>query len=249
MSLLSGQIVWWKKLLPEGLTLPIIIGAALLDSINPCVFGVLIFLIGFMTKLFKSANRMLIGGLIYTSVVYITYLLLGFGFLTFTVSYGFSVIIYWIAAIIAILAGLLEIKDFFWYGKRFSLQMIPGTAKRIKYYTKKMGKLRSKGAGWVYLAAIPLGIFVTFVELPCTGAPYLAVLAILGQGNFTQGVPLLLLYNLIFILPLFVIIGIAYFGKSSKMLENWRKKHRGLMRLSVGLFLVSLGVYMIYTIW
>ena len=61
----------------EGLTIPIIVGAALVDSINPCVFGVLIFLIAFMTKVFKSPKRMLIGGLIYTSVVYLTYFLIG----------------------------------------------------------------------------------------------------------------------------------------------------------------------------
>ena len=63
-----------------------------------------------------------------------------------------------------------------------------------------------------------------------------------------SGVPLLLLYNLIFILPLFVIIGLVYFGKSSKVLEEWRLKHRGTMRLAVGLFLIALGIYMIYTI-
>jgi len=198
-------------MLPDGLTIPIIVGAALLDGINPCVFGVLIFLIAFMTKLFKSPNKMLIGGLIYTSVVYVTYLILGLGFLKVTVSFGFSVAVYWIAAIIAILAGLFEIKDFFWYGKGFSLQMIPGTAARIKKYTKWMKKLQKKGIGWCYASAIPLGIFVTLVELPCTGAPYLAVLAIIGKGNFAQGLPLLLLYNLIFILPLFAIIVVSYF--------------------------------------
>jgi len=98
------------------------------------------------------------------------------------------------------------------------------------------------------MSVFALGCFVALVELPCTGAPYLAVLAIIGQGNYTSGIPLLLLYNLVFILPLFFIIGISYFGKSSKSLENWRKKHRGLMRLAVGLFLISLGAYMIYTI-
>ncbi len=233
---------------PEGLTLPILIGAALVDSINPCVFGVLIFLIMFMTKLFKDPKRMLIGGLIYTSVVYLSYLLIGIGFLKFTVSFGFSQTIYWIAAIIAIAAGILEIKDFFWYGKGLTLQLIPGAAKRIKYYTEKIKKLHKKGIIYCYLAAIPLGIFVTLVELPCTGAPYLAVLAIIGKGDYANGIPLLMIYNLIFILPLIVMIFIAYFGKSSEVLEEWRKKHRGLMRLSIGLFLVALGAYMIYVI-
>src|SRR3989344_4477780 len=98
-------------MLLEGLTIPIIIGAALVDSINPCVFGVLIFLIAFMTKVFKSHHRMLIGGIIYTTVVYASYFLIGLGFLKFTVSFGLSVAIYWIAATIAIIAGLVKIKD------------------------------------------------------------------------------------------------------------------------------------------
>ena len=128
-------------LTPE-LTLPIVISAALLDSINPCVFGVLIFLIAFMTKVFKSPTRMLLGGLTYSLVVYITYLLIGLGFLKFTVSFGVSIAVYWIAATIAILAGLVEIKDFFWYGRGFSLQMIPGAAQRIKYFTKNRKIMR-----------------------------------------------------------------------------------------------------------
>ena len=37
----------------EQLTLGIIIAAALADSINPCVFGVLIFLLAYMTSVFK----------------------------------------------------------------------------------------------------------------------------------------------------------------------------------------------------
>lgn len=231
-----------------GLTLGILVTAALLDSINPCVFGVLIFLIAFMTRVFKSANKMLVGGAIYTFVVYLSYLLIGVGFLKITVSFGFSEVIYWIAASIAIIAGLLEIKDFFWYGRGLSLKMIPGAENRIKLYTKKIERLHKKDGYLSYIAAGLLGFFVVLVELPCTGAPYLAILAILGQGNYAEGFPLLLLYNFIFILPLFVIISIAYFGKSSRVLEKWRKKHRGFMRLAVGLFLISLGAYMIYSI-
>ena len=235
-------------MIPEGLTLGIIIGAALLDSINPCVFGVLIFLCAFMIKVFKSPKRMLIGSLLYTLVVYLSYLLIGLGVLKFTVSFGFSTVIYWIAAVIAIGAGLLEIKDFFWYGKGPSLKMFPGAEKRVKHYTNYIAKVNGKRYWLSYLIAGLLGIFVVLVELPCTGAPYLAILGILGQGDFASGVPLLLLYNLIFILPLFVIIGLLYFGKSSQALEKWRLKHRGLMRLAVGLFLITLGAYMIYII-
>lgn len=232
----------------DQLTIPIIIVAAALDSINPCVFGVLIFLLGFLLTVFKKPNKMLLGGLIYSAAVYAVYFLLGFGILIAVVGSGFAYTIYWIAAIIAILAGLIEMKDFFWYGRGISLKMIPGADKRIKAYTLKIKTLHRKSPWLAYAMAAFLGAFVPLVELPCTGAPYFAILALIAEGALEFAVPYLLLYNLVFIAPLLFIIGLVYFGKSSKTLEAWRKKHRGTMRLAIGLFLVALGAYMIYTI-
>src|SRR3990172_493668 len=232
----------------ENLTIPIVIAAALVDSVNPCVFGVLIFLIAFMTKMFKSANKMLLMGLLYSAVVYTTYLLLGFGILKVAIGSSFASFFYWIAALIAIFAGLLEIKDFFWYGKGFSLQIIPGGAERIKLYTRQIEKMEQRHPLMLIATTILLGIFVVMVELPCTGAPYLAILGLLSKGAFATAVPLLLLYNLVFIFPLLFIIGAAYFGTSSERMEKWRKEHRGLMRLGIGLALLALGFYMIYSL-
>src|SRR3989338_6767054 len=233
----------------QNLTLGLVIGAAALDSINPCVFGVLIFLIAFMLKLFKRPWKMLFGGLLYSGVVYVTYLLLGFGILKLALNTGVAAAFYWGAALIAILAGLVEIKDYFWYGKGFSLRMTVKSSERVKKYTAMIGKAQEKHILFSYLIAAFLGFFVVLVELPCTGAPYLAVLALIGQGNYSEGISLLLLYNLIFILPLFFIIGVAYFGKSSKTLHKWKEQNKKFMRLVTGIFLILLGLYMIYSIW
>ncbi|MBI4440015.1 hypothetical protein HY638_03510 [Candidatus Woesearchaeota archaeon] len=230
------------------LNLWIVIAAALADSINPCVFGVLIFLLAYMTKVFKSAGRMLLAGLIYVAFVYATYFLLGMGIFTLAYTAGFAKPFYWFAAIIAILAGIIEIKDYFWYGRGFSLQMMPGASERIKRYAGMLGRLETRHPALSLLLAAFLGIFVVFVELPCTGAPYLAILGMISKGDFSSGIPLLLLYNLIFILPLFVIMGLVYFGRSSKSLEKWRKENRSIMRLAIGLFLLALGAYMIWAV-
>ncbi|HLC51438.1 MAG TPA: cytochrome c biogenesis protein CcdA [archaeon] len=228
----------------EELALGIIVAAALADSINPCVFGVLIFLLAYMTKVFKSSRRMLLAAGIYITAVYVTYFLLGMGILTLAYTAGLAKPFYRLAATIAILAGLLEIKDYFWYGRWFSLQMLPGTSERIKHYSKTMEKLETNHPALSLLIAALLGVFVVFVELPCTGAPYLAILGLVAAGQYAEAIPLLLLYNLIFILPLFVIVGIVYFGRTTKNLEKWRKENRGLMRLGIGLFLLALGTYM-----
>lgn len=233
----------------QELSLGLIIGAALVDSINPCVFGVLIFLLAYMTAVFKkNKHKMLIAGLIYVIAVYITYLVLGLGIIAVAQNTGLSTSFYWLAALIAIAAGLLEIKDYFWYGKGFSLQILPGGAERIKHYTSLLKNVETKHPIVALGLAFLLGVFVVFVELPCTGAPYLAILGMISSGHIVDGLPLLLLYNLIFVLPLFVIIGLVYVGTTSKKMEAWRKENRGLMRLGIGLFLLAMGAYMIMNI-
>jgi len=230
------------------LTLGILVTAALADSINPCVFGVLIFLLAYMTAIFKDKIKMLLAGLIYITSVYITYFLIGMGIFTLAYTAGLAKPFYWFAATVAIIAGLFEMKDFFWYGRWFSLQLIPGAAERLQRYTKTMESIEARRPVLSLLIAALLGVFVVFVELPCTGAPYLAILGLLAAGEYAQGIPLLLLYNLVFILPLFVIVGLVYTGFASRVLEKWRKRHRGVMRLAIGLFLVALGAYMIWLV-
>lgn len=235
-------------MLLEDITIWVIIGAALLDSINPCVFGALIFLIAFMMRVFKSRTKMLLGGILYTLVVYVTYLALGFGILKVTIDTGFSAVFYLIAALIALVAGFLELKDYFWYGKGFSLQMIPGGAERLKYYAGKIASLEKNHTALLMLSTALLGVFVVLIELPCTGAPYFAILGLLAQGDYAHAVPLLLLYNLVFILPLILLLAVAFLGVTSARLERWRFAHRGLMRFCIGVFLIALGILMLYSL-
>ncbi len=126
--------------------------------------------------------------------------------------------------------------------------MIPGASDRLKLYTEKIEKMyRNHPITAMALVGV-LGIFVVLVELPCTGAPYFAVLALLAQGEYAAAVPYLLLYNFIFVLPLLFVVALAYFGHSERM-EALRLRHRGAMRLVIGVFLIALGVYMIYSLY
>lgn len=223
----------------SGVTLPMLIGAAIIDSINPCAFGVLIFLLAYLTKTFKQPNKMLIHGLVYTLGVFLTYLAAGLILLPIISTLGkASVASYLILAGVIILAGLIEIKDFFWYGKWFSLTIFPGAAQRIKMYIKCISKRLE--------TAFCLGVFVALVELPCTGAVYLAVLALMSiNGADVTNISYLVLYNILFVLPLIVIIFLMYQGVTAKQFEAWRERHKGFMRLATGILLVGLGAWMI----
>lgn len=221
-------------------SIPVFIGAALIDSINPCAFGVLIFLVAYLLKVSKKPIKVLTHGLTYIGAVFVTYLLAGILLLPVISTLGrISVIAYLVLGAIIIGAGLLEIKDFFWYGRGWSLTLIPGAAERIKIYTKKISGSLSGAAG--------LGVFVALVELPCTGAVYLAILSLMSLGGVNVASYFwLVIYNLIFVAPLVVILLLVYKGFSVEELEHWRQKHRKLMRLAIGLTLIGLGIWMIF---
>mgnify|MGYP001560795093 FL=1 len=213
-------------------TLGTVITTALIDSINPCAIGVLILLISIMVA-FKTKREMLFYGIMYILAVFITYVLAGFGILYFlsSVPLYISEYISIFVGLSIIVAGLIEIKDFFWYGYGITLAIPPKRAKQIHEMTKKI----------TLPGVLLLGVFVAGVELPCTGAPYLAILLLLSQNfNFTAFL-MLILYNLIFILPLIVILLMVYFGFKIQNIKRWKQNNRTYMRLATGVILIFLG--------
>ena len=178
-------------------------------------------------------RRMLEIGTVYILAVYATYLAAGLGLTLFfhTIPLYIAQYISIVVGTVIVFAGLIEIKDFFWYGQGFSLAISPGMAKRIHEYTVRIS----------VPGAIFLGIFVAAVELPCTGAPYLAIILILSQNFNFFAFLLLLLYNVIFVLPLIIILLMVYFGARLHELKMWKQKNRPYMRLATGLLLIYLG--------
>ena len=213
-------------------TLGTVIVTALIDSINPCAIGVLILLISIMIA-FKTKKEMLFYGLMYVLAVFVTYVLAGFGILYFlsSVPLYISEYISILVGSLIIIAGLIEIKDFFWYGQGITLAIPPERAKQIHEMTKKI----------TLPGVIFLGIFVAGVELPCTGAPYLAILLLLSQNFNFAAFLMLILYNIIFVLPLIVILLMVNFGFKIQNIKRWKQNNRIYMRLATGIILILLG--------
>lgn len=214
-------------------TISTVLATAAIDSVNPCAIGVLILLISTVIATNQSKKKMLTLGFAYISAVYITYLIAGIGLLFF-----FSSIPIWVAeylsiivGMIIVVAGIIEIKDYFWYGEGVTLAIPPEMAKRIHKYAKNLSV-----PGMAFL-----GAFVSAVELPCTGAPYLAIITILRNQFDTTAFLLLLLYNFVFVLPLIIILLLAFFGMRITDLKMWKDRNRGYMRLFAGILLITLG--------
>ena len=220
----------------NDITFPLLTLGALGDSINPCAIAVLVFLVTFLVSINRRGVKFLSIAFVYIFFVYLTYFLAGLGLLTFVHKIGITEIIYHLAAIVVIIAGIINLKDVFWEGHGFSLA-IPESKKPIikKYITKAS-----------IPAAIVLGILVSLFELPCTGGIYVAIIGLLAENaTYTQGILYLLYYNLIFISPLIIIVFIAHFSLSSETINNWRKKNKKWLRLFMGITMILLGLLML----
>jgi cytochrome c biogenesis protein CcdA len=175
---------------------------------------------------------MVVHGLVYTFAVFLTYFIAGLVLLPIISSLGkVSVISYVVIAVLIILAGFVEIKDFFWYGQGFSLQINPNKAKKIHKYVEKI----------TLPGVIFLGAFVAAVELPCTGGPYLAITLVLSQNFNMWALLLLMIYNLIFVMPLIVILLMIGFGTKVQKIKRWKQTGKKWMRLAIGILLILLG--------
>jgi len=218
---------------PDLPTIMTVILTALIDSINPCAIGVLILLVSTLLAGSKTKTQILRIGLIYIAAVYVTYFLAGLGLMFFlrSIPLWVSQYISIVVGSIVVFAGLIEIKDFFWYGKGFSLQIGSDKAKKIHKYMEKV----------TVPGVIFLGAFVAGVELPCTGGPYLAITLILSQNFNIWTLILLAIYNVIFVLPLVVILGMVFFGTKIQAVKHWKQSGRSLMRLAIGIILILLG--------
>ena len=206
---------------------------AAIDSINPCAIGVLVLMLSVLLAAKRSIGRILFLGLAYIGAVFTTYLLAGLGLMYFLSSIPLAVTEY-IAIVVGVLiiaAGLVEIKDFFWYGKGFSLTIPPIFAKRLQNFSSRT----------TVIGIIFLGAFVSAVELPCTGAPYLAIILLLSQYFDFTAFMLLVWYNLIFVSPLIIILVLVSLGKKVYDIKKWKQANRPYMRLAIGLVFVVMG--------
>ncbi len=221
----------------EQLTIPAVIGAALVDAINPCAFAVLIILM--TTILAKSSKKQALwAGLAFTISIYISYFLMGLGIFSAIQAAGITHIFYIIVSILAIFVGLFNIKDYFWYGKFFVMEVPlswrPHLKKIIEGVTSPIG-------------AFAIGFLVSLFLLPCTSGPYIVILGLLANATTKLiGIMYLLLYNLIFISPMIVITLCVYFGlASATKLEKERQKKLRVLHLIAGIIMLLLGIVMI----
>jgi len=228
----------------ERLTLWAVVGAAALDSVNPCDFAVLVLLLGTLLVVGRR-TKVLWAGLSFSAAIYISYFLLGFlvySVLGLTIgTRSFRVPFIYAVSSIAVLVGLWQMKDLLWYGRWLSIEV----PERWKPLVKKVTSSAVTIPG-----AFVAGVIDSLFLAPCTSGPYLAILSLLSQTTGRlQGIGLLLLYNLIFIIPLLLItVGVHVGFTTTARAERWRTAKLGTLHFVSGVVMVALGVGMIIAV-
>jgi cytochrome c biogenesis protein CcdA len=221
-----------------------ILGLAVVDAVNPCELAVLIILMtAILSRFPKDRNRALKAGLAFSSAIFIMYFIFGILIISgFKFVAGFSQLkteaLYQVLGGLAILLGLLNIKDAIWYGGGGFIMEVPHSWRpRMKKIIK--GTTSTRGA-------FVVGLIVSFFLTPCTAGPYFVFGGILSKISLLEALPYLFGYMCIFILPMVVITMIVYFGfMAVEDISGWRERNLKLLHWIAGLILLGLGVAMV----
>lgn len=228
--------------------------AGLVDGINPCAFTTIIFLLSMLAYLGKSRRQLAVVGIGFTSAVFVTYLLLGFGLLgaikIFSVSHGIpKALAYGVAALTFVLAGW-SLVDFVRYVRSRDVKKITlGLPESIKLRIHNVIRVGLSTRGLV-VGSVTVGFLVALLESLCTGQVYLPTIVFVTRapGLRAAATGCLVLYNIMFILPLIVILIIAYFGVRSERLGDFLRRHLAAFKLALAVLFAALGALLLATV-
>jgi cytochrome c biogenesis protein CcdA len=243
----------------SDLSVPAIVAAGFLDGFNPCAFGVLILFATFALGLaaqqslanaestgkaaVRGASRTVLGlGGIFVLGVLVTYFLLGLGLMTAVASltnFGGNHLPSRIAALIAIGLGLWMLRDV----------LLPGASWKLEAPHAIHGRMHDWARTSSPIALFGGGVLIGLCTVPCSGAVYLGVVALLGAtGTVGAGLGGLALYNLAYITPLVGLLVLASRPGLIRVVNRWHLEHAGGTKLVLAIVVLALGFAILLTV-
>jgi hypothetical protein len=237
------EIPFFGKIDTTNLSLPlltIVLGS--LDSFNPCSFFILIFLLNLLLYVQSRRKMLLIGGIFifFSGFFYLMFMFILFNSLVLSSNYIDVVTI--LAGLVAITIGVVNIKDFFFYKKGFSISI--SKEKQNEIFKKMRNLVRTSYIPAIIGGAIFLAITVNFYELLCTlGFPliYTTRLSIENLSLFESSI-FILLYNIVYVIPLIIILLIFVFTLGRRKISEVQGKK---LKLLSGIMIFTFGLFFI----
>ncbi|MDP3962502.1 MAG: cytochrome c biogenesis protein CcdA [bacterium] len=234
----SGLSDFLWNISDEGVwLLPLVAFSALLDSVHPCSFSILLITIAFLFGLAVSRKKILqIGGL-YVAGIFFAYFTIGIGILKVIHIFSVPHFMGKLGASILIVFGILNLLGAIFPNFPIKLK-IPDSAHRA------MGRLINKVS---FPAAFALGLLVGLCQFPCMGGPYLMVIGLLHDyETYFRGFIYLLLYNVILIAPLIATLWISANPALIDKVREWKIAQMKNVHLWAGIAMIIIGILVLY---
>ena len=233
--------------------------AGLIEGLNPCALATLVFFISYLTMVGRTRKEILWVGMGFTGAGFITHLLLGLGILSFVQHLSFlplfSRIVYLITFLISLFLGIFSLYDYVQLKRgrpsKMTLQVPDSLKKRIhRIIRTREGELdtNKKGKSTRFLfAAMVIGFIVTLLQSTCTSQVYLPTILFVTNipSLRDSAIFYLILYNIVYILPLVAIFGIVYWGTTSEQLSFFLQRRTSTIKLFTALFFFALAAILI----
>jgi hypothetical protein len=232
-------LFWHFRFDASGLSFSVLaIVLAGVDSFNPCVFFILIFLLNLLIYAKSRRRMLLIGGVFvfFSAFIYFIFMVLLLHAFQLTLEVGITAIA---VGVIALILGSINIKEFFFFKKGVSLSIPEG--KKPQIYKRMRELLKTPQILWVLIGTIALAIMVNFYELLCSiGLPaeYTSKLALSNLPD-AQIYFYILFYNIIYVIPMIVIVLIFVITLGKRKLSEW---HGRILKLLSGVMMASFGI-------
>jgi len=224
--------------------------AGLVDGLNPCAFATLIFFVSYLTLSGRKGREVLLVGASFTLGVFMAYLVIGLGLYELLDRLGqwLTILGRWVYGITAVLCLGLAVFSFLDFLKvrkgdlgDMALKLPENLRKRINAAIRK-----GRGMRGYTIGAFVTGLVISLLELACTGQVYLPTIIFVSSMPELRlrAIFYLVLYNLLFILPLMVVFILAYFGTTSKDLTKFLQKNAAVVKLGTTLLFLALGIWL-----
>lgn len=212
--------------------IPLVASTGFLDGIHPCAIAILIFFIAFLLSMQKTLRNIFFLGLVYIFVIFLTYLAVGIGLFSGIVLFGqhhfFAILGSWLL----IVMGIWHLKDFVFPNAPLKLRMPKISSEKIKPRLEKATLLSIIGGAFL----------VGLCSIPCSGGIYAAITALLAsQTTYLTGFLYLLLYNLMFVLPLLILLIFAANPVTLAKIAEFRRKYERTEKLVMGILMIAIG--------
>ena len=230
----------------KTVSLPLIsIVIGLVDGFNPCAMWVLLFLIGMLFNM-KDKKKMWTLGITFLVASALVYLLIMSAWLKVAISFNASVWLRTLIAIVALIAGAINLKSYIKEKKRKTDGCeVVDESKRKKIFTSIKKITSQKKFILSVLGIIALAVSVNLIELACsTGLPliFTQILAFNDLSSF-EYTTYMLLYILFFLIDDIVIFVVAMLTLNIKGISSKYGKYSHLIG---GIIMILIGLLMIF---